>query len=388
MAFGLSKTRCTPIGIDFGADSLKLLQIVPTDPPQLVGAACAVLPEEARTDAEARFAFLGEALRHLLGKQPFKGRRALLCIPAFQTLVQHVQIGRFDQNVDIEGQVRLQLQQRLNADPTRLVIRHYPVGQVVRDGASVEEVVCIAARRESVMRYISLANRVKLDVIGMQSEPVCMLAAFRHLYMDDDAKQRSTCFIDIGAATTKVVIAHGADMAFAKSIHAAGDQMTRHYARTRQMSFTDARQSRVSHAVGAPAKAEAPVSQVVIPSGTDFEDDPSSRERAAREANVESKINRETLDCIIDELRLCLRYHSSLYPGRSVDRLVFLGGEARHVPFCQEIARTVRIAAQLGDPFARLTRIGRRQPAHGVNLDQPQPGWAVPLGLCLTAPSD
>ena len=50
MAFGFTKTKFSPIAIDFGSDSLKLLQIIPTDPPQLVAAASSTIPEHARTD--------------------------------------------------------------------------------------------------------------------------------------------------------------------------------------------------------------------------------------------------------------------------------------------------------------------------------------------------
>ena len=92
MAFGWSKNRYSPIGVDLGADSMKLLQVIPTDPPQLVAAAAAELPPESRSNPPARQAFILERLKDLLKSQPFKGRRAILTIPAYQTLVQHLQV--------------------------------------------------------------------------------------------------------------------------------------------------------------------------------------------------------------------------------------------------------------------------------------------------------
>ena len=65
MAWGLSKTRYSPIAIDFGADTLKLLQVIPTDPPQMVAAAAVQIPEEARKDPSLRHTFLTESLRKL-----------------------------------------------------------------------------------------------------------------------------------------------------------------------------------------------------------------------------------------------------------------------------------------------------------------------------------
>ena len=57
LGWSRSKTRYSPIAVDFGADSLKLLQVIDSDPPQLVGAAAMELPEETRNDPAARRAF-------------------------------------------------------------------------------------------------------------------------------------------------------------------------------------------------------------------------------------------------------------------------------------------------------------------------------------------
>ena len=51
---------------------------------------------------------------------------------------------------------------------------------------------------------------------------------------------------------------------------------------------------------------------------------------------------------------------------------------------CQKIARALRIGAQLGDPMARLVRVNQDKGSDGVDLRKPQPGWAVPMGLCLS----
>jgi hypothetical protein len=42
--------------------------------------------------------------------------------------------------------------------------------------------------------------------------------------------------------------------------------------------------------------------------------------------------------------------------------------------------------AQLGDPLCRLHR-DQAPTTIDVNLEEPQPGWTVPYGLC-TAPTD
>lgn len=383
MAFGFAKTRVSPIAIDFGADSIKLLQVVPGDPPQLVAAGAMSIPEEARTDAAARSAFVAGAVRDLLRMQPFKGKRAVLSFPAFQTLMQHLEIGRAE-GENMDDLVGNQLRNRLNVEPTRMLVRHFPVRQFVRDGVTLNEVICLAASRDVIHGYIDIAHACKLDVVGMHAEPNAILKAFEHLCRTPEDENRVTCFIDIGAATTKVVIAHGSKLVFAKSIHAGGDQITRQLAESRSIGFAEA--YRLRRMGGSDAASAGGVAVAEAPTGIPSLDAQRAKRAAAAaaEASDAAQAVAEALECIVDELRLCLRYHSAMFPDKRVERLVFLGGEANDVKNCQAIAKAVGIAAQLGDPFARLARVTAGGPPSGVDVQRPQPGWAVPLGLSLS----
>ncbi|MEM1107391.1 MAG: pilus assembly protein PilM [Planctomycetota bacterium] len=361
MAFGKTKSRLSPIGIDFGADSLKLLQIVPGDPPELVALGSATLPEDARTDLNARLAFLNEALPSLLRRHGFKQKRVMLSIPAFQTMVNNLLISRGDAK-EIDGQVDLALRTRLNLEPSRMVIRNYPGIEVFRDSIPKQEVITFAAHRDVVMQYIDLANRLKLEVAGMHCEAPCVLRAFSHLNPSEASDtQRTIAFIDLGAATTKIIVSRGEKMLLAKTIHAGGDQWTRRLASEQDMDFAEARLARVAEASGdssAVAVAPAPASD--------------TSEHAC-----------ETTECLIDELGLTFRHYHARYPEQPIEKIVFIGGEAHRIQTCQQLARSVHVAAQLGDPFARLSRLNATSPT-GIDLAQPQPGWAVALGLCLS----
>lgn len=401
MALGLANKRVSSIAVDFGTDSLKLLQVLPSEPPQLVAAATITVPQEVRLNVDARHAFLTEALRKLLRSHKFKGRKAICSIPSYQTLVQHLEIARLEHE-NFDAQVGLHLRQRLNVDPSRMIIRHFQVGQVVRDGTPKQVVICLAASRESVMRYIETAHRAKLDVVGMHSEPLAILRAFGHLFRGEAGRQQTTCFIDLGASTTKVVISHGDQMVFAKTIHAAGDHLTRHRAARDRINFWEARRIRIAEAAAGssnraaapqtnPPPADAPdggglaVLDAPIAGGqqTITATAPTIAVTAA-DTSDDGDDKDDTIDCIIDELQMSVRHHQSLFPNRPIQKLVFLGGESHHVAMCQRIAQSLRIGAQLGDPLARMVRLNQSGKSSGVDMRQPQPSWAVPMGLCLS----
>ena len=374
MALGFTKPRYSPIAIDFGTDTLKVLQLSLGDAPQLIASASAVIPESARTDVSSRRAFLSSTLKNLLKSQPFKGKRAICSIPAFQTLIQHIELSKAEHE-DFDAQIGLHLIQRFNVDPSRMVIRNHCVGKIVRDGATKHQVVCIAARRDAVMKYIDLATQCKLEVVGMHSEPIAMVRAHPMLTNSQDLGEAVPCYIDIGAGMTKLIVPHGQELAFAKTVHAAGDHLTREVAQMRGIKFDQARNLRVQPSMQSAAVAD--------------DDTPGLGGSATPESEAigadhdESEVSM-TVESLIDELRLSIRYYHSVFPERPIQQLVFLGGESQDVKMCQRIAQSVRIAARLGDPFAGVDTLDQQGRSGGIESYKPMPGWAVPLGLCFS----
>lgn len=407
MQLGWSRTRFSPIAVDFGADSVKLLQIIAEDPPRLVAAASVALQDEARTALAARKALLPEALRELLASQPFRGRRAICSIPAPQTIVQNFQIAGGDE-VDLTAQVEQQLRQHLNVEPSRMVVR--AVAAPAPPSAGRQPVVCVAVARELVMRYVQIARRARLDVVGMHCEPLALVKAFRHLYRRKDDVNRTTAFLDIGAATTKFVITHGTDVVVARIIHVGGDHFVREHAAAVGSTFAEARTARmaacavpdrVPSVAAAPVLAEARAGGGAHDAGGGVaaaerrgDVDPFLATGAATvvdagpgaAAGLESTgpAGGEALECLVDELKLCLRYHCQAFPDRPLEKVIFLGGESCGGHLCGLVAQSIGIDARRGDPLARLHRHAETKGPPGVDLRRTQPGWAVPMGLCLS----
>ncbi len=375
MALGFTKPKYSPIAIDFGADTLKLLQVTLGDPPQLVASACRVIPELYRDESAGRTTYIADALRDLLKSQPFKGRRAICSIPAYQTLIQQLELDKTDDS-EFEQQVGLHLVQRFDVDPSRMVVRSHKVGKIIRNGLTKHQVVCIAARRDAVMKIIELANRCKLEVVGMHSEPMAIVKAHKYLSGNQNGS-RTICYVDIGAGLTKVIVAHGNDLAFAKVIHAAGNQLTRELAQMRGIGFDDARKLRARTAVHHSGESHAAIGAL----GSIGQLSAAATEPISDDESPDAS---ETIESLIDDLRLSLRYYHSTFPDKPINQLIFLGGESQDVRMCQTVAKSVSIAAKLGDPFAGVDTLENQDAAGGIEPYKPMPGWAVPLGLCFS----
>jgi len=93
----------------------------------------------------------------------------------------------------------------------------------------------------------------------------------------------------------------------------------------------------------------------------------------------------EALDALVGEITKCLRYYESVFPTRSIERAIFLGGEALDRRLCQRVARRLNLPAQIGDPLARVSRPRASGGPGPLDGRQMQPAWAVAVGLSLGA---
>jgi Tfp pilus assembly PilM family ATPase len=159
---------------------------------------------------------------------------------------------------------------------------------------------------------------------------------------------------------------------------AAAEAQTRHPAQSLDQAFPLLGAGMKSQHGGGTAVAHAPAH---APTHT-VHGDPVSAELMEK-ARLVDLACREALGKLTEELDLCRRYHESTFSTRPIDRLVFVGGEARHRNLCQQIARQMSLAAQVGDPMVRMGRTSDVGVESGIDRRQPQPSWAVAIGLSM-----
>jgi Tfp pilus assembly PilM family ATPase len=386
-----------PIAIDFGVGALKVLQLAGGEPAVLQAAACLPTPDELLADASKRLAFQIEALPALVASVEFKGKRAVCSIPAASSLVKHMQL-QPESGVSIGDLVQSAIPAQLGCDPSALVFRHSVVGQVGRK----TEVICMAAARETVQRLMNAIKASKLEPVGMHSEFHATLRAFDSSTRRTEDERLTSLYLDIGAGATKVSIASGRELVFARTIELGGRHLDKAVAKQLRMDLDAAREYRLKMAeIGrrsvraqSPALASAGAGggggevavledrrQGAAPAG--FTPDLTSQPAMLSAPGADLS---EPLEILTDEISMCLRYHESIFPDRKVGRSIFVGGEARHLGLCQHVARTLKLPAQVGDPMASVSRSGE-EPVSGVDFTKSQPGWTVALGLCLS-PTD
>ncbi|QOI99941.1 MAG: pilus assembly protein PilM [Phycisphaeraceae bacterium] len=389
---GLFQTTSSPIAVDFGVGALKVLQVVHGEAPALVAAASLETPPELQRDPARRLAFQVEAFPRVVRQGGFKGRRAVCAIPASQTFCKHVQLHKAEGAL-MADQVAAAVASQIGCDPGALVYRH-----VVVDGATSSagkaEVICFATPRDLVLRLLGAIKDARLDPVGMHSEFSATLRGFEYVSRRADDAGKVTLYLDIGAGTTKIMIAHGPAMVFARTVELGGVNLDDEIIKRTKCDLSEAPAIRRAMEEPVPRRpAGVPVAAASGPAGLALLSagmrsggaEPAPAPAPSHETCNDPDLS-VPLEILTDEVQVSLRYHQSVFPGKKVDRIVFVGGESKNKGICQHVARVLRLPAQVADPLARVARTGK-EPCVGVDLTTPQPGWAVPLGLCLS-PTD
>jgi len=405
----------SPIAVDFGSASVKVLQATVGDRPTIVAAAEIRVPDEIRGQPlEARLDFLSDALAGVLRGGDFRGKRVVCAPPAGLMRVQHVQVAGGDATA-ARGQVAATLESQLQCLPGSLIVRSREVAETARDGQVRGEHLAFAMGREDAMRHVDFFRRRGLQLVGMHGGIEAMVYAFDHLHRRSEDAELTTLYVDLGWGATKVAITHGTGTVFAKTVQLGGRHFDQVAAAALRCDPATARARRISEAflradapvpgrpVAAPARlapeVEAPA--MLRAAMLAAEPDPvavaTDRRRGVEPAALGVPVTpdaaaptggpdfSEIIESLADELSMCLRYHGAIFPGRRVDRAVFLGGEARQLGLCRRLAAALHVHAKAGDPLARM--IGPETPAGLPEPEAPHPGWAVACGL-LAAPVD
>jgi type IV pilus assembly protein PilM len=429
--FGIFKkivsSASNPIGVDFGSDCLRMVQVqVEGTEPRIIAAASADVPAHVRNDPAARASFFVETARDLLAQGKFKGKQAVLALPVAQMFIQHLRIPKMDAEATRKA-LPWEARGKLPIDPSQALLRHTIAGDIYQDSEPKSEVILMAAARDTVNTMLNAAARAKLDVVGMNVEPMAIVDCFGHIYRRKSDQSSVNCFVDIGYKSTRAVIAEGSKILFARTIPVGGEHLNRAVAQALGIGAEEAKLLRIKLCQAQPALDEhrarqeistgvgdggaeatppgegfamlsaslaaaekqgqagggvataAPATRVV-PSGKPKSKMPA--DPAEQVVLVEEAIH-EPLVKLVEELGLCRRYHEATFQDKPVERLLFVGGEAKQRRLCQHIAREMQLAAQVGDPLVRMGRISEIGIESGIDRRQPQPAWATAIGLSL-----
>jgi type IV pilus assembly protein PilM len=344
----VSKTRNGPIGVDIGSRSVKLVQFS-ADQSRLVDATrweLATLPETATE--EARNEQLLEALCRSREAGKFRGRDAVLCLGARELVVQNLRVAKTS-TAELERNLQVEAISRLPFPADEAEIRYLQAADVRQGDTVKREVVMLACRRQKIESLIELVERAGLRTVAIDVEPTALLRCYVKQYRREEDQEKRSLFVHFGSASTIAVIAKGAEILFVKYIDVLGRHLDEAVARHLNMPLSEAVALRRNNG-----------------------------DRRADQQNPEiargvAEATRPVIDRLVQELSMCIRYHSVTFRGQPLAQLVLSGGEATP-GLVEAMGERLDVKCEQGDP---LRSYETKLP--GGRLGQ----WDVAAGLAL-----
>lgn len=378
-----------PIGIDFGTRCLRFAQLHKQNGRlKLQAAEERQVPAEAETNWNRRVEFLADTLREVFANGKFTGRQVVLGLPAAATSFAHLRMPKMEP-AELAKTLPFELKGKLSISPAEAVVRHLIAGEVFIEQDPRDEVIVMATRREIVQSLIALTEKARLDVVGMNLELAAIVECFAQVYRRKDDATAVNCFLDLGADSSRVIMATGRQILFVRSLPIGAPRVEKaapapHISAVAAAEPTATEFEKFKQFGSAAASGETladldPTDAGLLPTAGTIDD----RRRDLREFESAVALHCQQHDWaaekIVEELILCRRYYESAFPGKAIDRLIFVGGGAADRNLCQDIARGIALPAQIGDP---ITRIENREIIDGPTK-RPQPAWAVAVGLSM-----
>jgi len=358
MALKITTGRAFPIGIDLGTSAVKMAQMRREDQAlELLAAGSAPLGSAEEQSFTQRLDAVGAAIRGIMKSDAFRGNECVISLPAECTFVQHVKIPKGPAE-EVSKAIQWELQGKLPFPPGDAVIRHIVAGDAFGDHEAKQEVIVVAAARALLDSCLAMARRCKLDVAGINIEPCALVECFSRLFRRTSDASRTILYVDLGAASTQVAMSHGSRIVFARNLNIGGNRLDKVVAEGLGIAGSQARQMRRDLAAGhcSPGAQDELYHLLDAP-----------------------------LEGLCQELALCMQYYDTVFRNQAVERVIFLGGGAYDKRLCQSIAERLNLTAQIGDPLIRVERVGGAGLACGLDRREPQPDWAVAVGLSLGA---
>jgi len=365
----LRKRTLLPIGIHLNLEYIHMVQLEQADGGlQLVSVASRYFgpppesdekqPPAARKAAmeerwQDQFGRAKQFIRNTVSSNGFRGNRVVISLPAEHVVIQHVRVTPM-QPEELITALPWELQGKLPFDPRAAVIRHIVVGVVSENNETKQDVIALAARRQTVEKYAAGVEKLGLQVagVGIESCAMCYPYAFAAMHAAPSQEgPASLMLVHLANHTTHVAIVRGQDTTFVKDVELGTEHLARALARANKISFEEARELRTRWR-----------------GATD-----DNRAAATDEAVQHYNAIRPDLEPFVDELESCMRYHASVARGAQIGRILFLGPEARDRGLVRVLGAQMGASSDVGDP------VGTATGTQGAV----QPELAVATGLSL-----
>lgn len=350
-----------PIGIDFGARAIRMVQVTgPGSKPVICAAAEFEYPFEA-DDPSGGGGVPVSDVRQMLSSSGFTGRSAVTALSDHDVQIRNLRLPDMPQE-ELAEAVRFEAAERFDFHDSQAEYRYIPVGPARGGGKTQLELAVFGAPGAAIRRHLELVSELGLVAEAIDVAHCAVFRPFERFLRRGEDVDQVNAFVDLGYRDARIAIARGQELIFLKSIGVGGQRFDELVAECLSVDLSEARRMRRAMVTDAAESVERPDSAP-----------------PATQSQVRSAI-RPAVEKLGKEIGLCLRYCAVTFRGPRCDSVTCVGGEALDCELLDELSAIIGVPARKGHPLRGAT-------GKGVFTDAQQrtgqPQWATAFGLAL-----
>lgn len=214
--------------------------------------------------------------------------------------------------------------------------------EFIDKGVRKYEILTAVSPKETINRYLTLLRKAGITAAALVPSCCALQKLVERCYAEGENKV--SCFIDIGARNTELIICRGKNLQFSRKIPLSGEDfskaMTGMLVSDRgktELAITEA--EKIKKEVGIPAEGEAKLIDNKI----------STTQILA--------LLRAPLEQFTSEIERCFDYYREEKHGEKVDSIVLLGGGASLFGLNVFLSRSLSLPVEIGNPLEKVKKI-------------------------------
>ena len=339
------------VGLDIGSTTVRAVEVENPNKakPTIIKYHEVALPAGAARSGEVLEAHtVASAVKTLWSTGGFTSKNVVLGIGNQRVLARDLTLPKMTP-LQIRESLPFQVQDMLPIPVSEALLDFYPVSEGVGDSGPVVNGLLVAAVKESVLANISAVRLAGLQTVEVDLIPF----ALTRVQTRAVGTQGAVALIDVGSATTTVVVTIAGVPQFVRLIPIGGQDVTKAIASRLELDEGVAEQAK--RALGLPFGMPTPEQRAVM------------------------EIIYEITTELLNSLRNTLSYYDNTHDTGNVERIILSGGGSQLNGFSNALSELTRTQVVAIDPFGSLT-LGRKADVRGDDARGPM---TVALGLAL-----
>lgn len=350
------KRKVSPIGLDIGHNSIRMIQLeADRNRINVIAAVEMFFTPEANSNDYNRKEYTITAVQQMLTQGSFVGKEVVSCLPDAQVRIRSLRLDAAQLD-DVESVLHTEVGSRFGLDPDNDEIRYLVAGDIWQGEEIKNELILFAIENKLLKDHLTMIEATGLIPVAVDSTAFALFRSSLRTLRRSEDEDKVIVLVEIGSEHTTVIMGKSGEIIFAKQISTGGEKINNEIASKLGISRDEAAllRNKLRH------------------------NDADSLDISVKQTIVDAIGS--TIDELAREISLCFRYYVVAFRGERPGNIVFAGGEAYEEILIKALKKHLAVEVELIQPLKDFDITGIDFPGDKRGFLSE---WAVAVGLSM-----